>query len=252
MLLINNLSVSANNKAFLSNLNLEIKDGEIHAIMGPNGAGKSTLCKVILNDPDYQIDNGNIFYNYEDITGMDTSLISKSGIYIVNQSPIAIEGITNAELLRVALEEKLGKKVNIFEFNKKLESLCKDLDISKEFIFRDVNLGMSGGERKKNELLHMWMLEPSFIILDEIDSGLDVDALKLVSDNLHKYIEIYHPSILMVTHHEGLIKSLKPDFVHILKNGKNYLDGDFNLAIEVLKNGFKNMTDDDAGNNYEE
>ena len=252
MLKISNLSVSVNNKKLLAGLNLNINDGEVHVLMGPNGAGKSTLCKVLFNHSDYKVDDGSIIFNGKDIINMDPSDISKMGMYIVNQSPISIEGVTNAEMLRIALEEKTGEKVGIFGFNKKLEETCKKLNISKDFIFRGINEGMSGGERKKNELLHMWMLEPSFIILDEIDSGLDVDALKLVANNLLEYKTKFNPSILIITHHEKLIEILHPDFVHILKDGKVDQTGDYNLALKTLKEGFITGSIDMTGSNQNE
>lgn len=252
MLKVNNLSVSVDDKKLLTDFNIEINDGEIHVLMGPNGAGKSTLCKVLFNNPAYIINEGKIIFNGEDITNMDPSLISKLGMYIVNQSPISIEGVTNAEMLRIALEERTGEKVGIFKFNKELEEICQKLGIPKDFIFRGINEGMSGGERKKNELLHMWMLKPSFIILDEIDSGLDVDALKLVANNLLEYKEKYNPSILIVTHHEKLIELLHPDYVHILKNGTIDQTGDYSLALKTLKEGFVNGASDMTGSNFDE
>ena len=247
MLKVNNLSVSVNDKILLSDFNIDINDGEIHVLMGPNGAGKSTLCKVLFNNPDYTINSGNIIFNNVDITNMDPSEISKLGMYIVNQSPISIEGVSNAEMLRIALEERTGEKVGIFKFNKELEDVCNKLNIPKDFIFRGINEGMSGGERKKNELLHMWILKPSFVILDEIDSGLDVDALKIVANNLIEYKKEYNCSILIVTHHEKLIELMHPDYVHIVKNGKVSKTGDYNLAINTLKEGFINGTLDMTG-----
>lgn len=247
MLKVNNLSVSVQEKKLLTGFNIDIKDGEVHVLMGPNGAGKSTLCKALFNNPDYVTDKGSIIFNNKDITNMDPSEISKLGMYIVNQSPISIDGVSNAEMLRIALEERTGEKVGIFKFNKELEEVCQKLNMPKDFIFRGINEGMSGGERKKNELLHMWILKPSFVILDEIDSGLDVDALKLVASNLLEYKKIYNASILIVTHHEKLIDLLHPDYVHIVKNGKVEITGDYNLAIKTLKEGFINGASDMTG-----
>lgn len=246
MLKITNLSVEANKKNILTDFNLCINDGEVHVLMGPNGAGKSTICKVLFNHPDYKKTSGTILYNKNDITNMDASEIAKLGLYIVNQSPISIEGVSNAEMLRTAIECKTNQKVNIFKFNKRLEELCTKLDMSKDFIFRGINEGMSGGERKKNELLHMWMLEPSFIILDEIDSGLDVDAIKLVANSINEYKKEYNPSILIVTHHEKLIEMIKPDYVHIVKKGTIIKSGDYKLAQEILKNGFKTVANEQS------
>ena len=239
MLSIKNLCVFAKDKEIISDLSLNIKNGEIHAIMGQNGTGKSTLCKVLLNNPDYTIKKGTIKINNKNITKANTTDIAREGIFLLNQSPIAIEGVTNAEMLRTALSEIQDKQVNIFEFNKKMESICEKLEIPNSFIHREINVGMSGGERKKNELLHMWMLEPKFIILDEIDSGLDVDAIKIVANSLLEYYKLYQPSILIITHHNKILELIKPDYVHVMQNGRIVKSGDYSLAKEVEEKGFK-------------
>ncbi len=237
MLKIENLCVNASEKSILKKFDLTIKPGEIHVLMGPNGAGKSTVCKSIMHHPFYNILKGKIFYKEQDITNLSTSDIAKLGIYYVAQSPIEIDGITNAEMLRTAMIEN-GKKMDIFAFNKKCTEICAKLDIPKSFLHRYINSGMSGGERKKNELLHMWMLEPEVLLLDEIDSGLDVDALKIVGENLREYHETMHASMLVVTHQKNLIDILKPDYVHIIKDGMIVESGDVSLAKEIEKNGF--------------
>jgi len=238
MLNINKLNVSVDGNEILHDFNLQINSGEIHALIGPNGIGKSTICKTILGDPNYEITNGVIEYDNKDLSKLSTTDRARLGIYLLNQSPIAIEGVTNAEMLRSALSEKEGKAINIFEFNKELTSICKKLDIPVSFIHRNINVGMSGGERKKNELMHMWMLKPSFIILDEIDSGLDVDALKLVAKSISEYYEEYKPSILLITHHKDLIELIKPKFTHVLNGGTIEKSGGYELAIETLKVGY--------------
>ena len=239
MLSIKNLCVLAQDKEIIKDLSLDIKNGEIHCLMGQNGTGKSTLCKVLLNNPEYVVKSGSIKYNNKDLTKLDTTDIAREGIFLLNQSPIAIEGVTNAEMLRTALSEIHDKQVNIFEFNKKMESICQKLEIPNSFIHREINVGMSGGERKKNELLHMWMLEPKFIILDEIDSGLDVDAIKIVADSLLEYYKLYKPSILIITHHNKILELIKPDYVHVMQQGKIVKSGDISLAKEVEEKGFK-------------
>ena len=239
MLIISNLTVSVDDKEILHDFNLEINDNEIHAIMGPNGTGKSTICRVLMGDPNYKVINGSINYNDKDLLKMDITERAREGIFLLNQNPIEIPGVTNAEMLRMALSQRTGSVVPIFEFNKKMESVCKMLEIPKSFIHRGINEGMSGGERKKNELLHLWMLEPSFIILDEIDSGLDVDSLKIVCNSINEYRDEHKCSIFIVSHHPDILKSLDCDYVHVLSNGKIVKSGDINLAFEIENGGYK-------------
>lgn len=239
MLNINNLTVRVDNKEILHNFNLEINDNKIHAIMGPNGIGKSTICRVIMGDPNYKVINGTITYNGENLLKMDITERARKGIFLLNQNPIEIPGVTNAEMLRMALSQRTGAVVPIFEFNKKMESICKMLDIPKSFIHRGINEGMSGGERKKNELLHLWMLEPSFIILDEIDSGLDVDSLKIVCNSINEYKKEHNCSILIISHHPDILKLLNCDYVHVLANGMIVKSGDINLATTIENDGYK-------------
>ena len=239
MLKINDLSVVVDNKEILHNFNLDIKLGEVHAIMGPNGIGKSTICKVIMGDPNYLVTNGSIIFDAKDLIKMDVTERARAGIFLLNQAPIEIPGVTNAEMLRLALSQKSGEMVPIFEFNKKMENICKKLDIPKNFIHRGINEGMSGGERKKNELLHLWMLEPKFIILDEIDSGLDVDSLKIVCENINEYKKSHDCSILVISHHPEILKMLNTTYVHILSNGKIVKTGDISLAETIENEGYK-------------
>ncbi len=238
MLEIKNLKVSVDDKIILENFNMTLNDGEIHALMGRNGAGKSTISKVLMGDKKYQILDGTIKYNDEDVLSKTTTEIARLGFFMVSQSPMEIEGVTNASLLRCALNDLGRETTNILKFNQELVKLCEQLHIDKDFIHRDINYNMSGGEKKKMELLHLFVLKPKFIILDEIDSGLDVDSLKVVSENLKRYYEEYKPTILIITHQEKLLKSLKPNFVHILDD-KNIVEvGDYSLAEEIYKNGF--------------
>ena len=206
MLKITNLTVTAKENAqeILKDFNLEIKPGEIHVLMGPNGIGKSTICKTIFNHPDYEIKKGTITYNNEDLTKLTPTEISRLGIFLLNQNPIEISGITTAELLRNVLSETTNSKV----------------DIPKEFVHRDINFNMSGGEKKKMELLQILLLEPKFIILDEIDSGLDVDSTKLVGQVLQEYFKEKEASFLIITHHQDILNYFPNYQVHILENGK--------------------------------
>ena len=242
MLTIKNLSVSVGEKEILKDFNLTINEKEVHAIMGPNGIGKSTICKTIMGDPNYIVTSGSIIYNDTDLLKLNVSERARLGIYLLNQSPIEIPGVSNAEMLRLRLNENNPNPISIFDFNKKMTSICEKLDIPKSFIHRGINEGMSGGERKKNELLHLWMLEPSLIILDELDSGLDIDSLKTVTNSLNEYLET-HPkaSILLVTHHEPLLNMLNASNIHIMKDGHIIKSGDLSLAKEIENQGYKNI-----------
>ncbi len=249
MLEIKNLTVKVKEKVILDNFSLTINDHKIHALMGQNGTGKSTLCRVIMHNDDYEVVSGQILFNGKDLTKMDTTAIAQEKIFMLGQSPIAIEGVTNAEMLRTSLSECTEEPINIFAFNKKMEDICQMLELPIDFIHREVNVGMSGGERKKNELLHMWMLEPKLIMLDEVDSGLDVDSLKLVANSLKKYYEKYKPMILIITHHNNLLKIIKPDKVDIIKKGKIVATGDYSLAKKIENEGFKAFNISGLGNN---
>ncbi len=242
MLKIKSLSVTADNKEILKDFNLEIKDGETHVIMGPNGVGKSTICRAILKDPNYTITKGTIEYKDKLLKDLTTTEISRLGIMMISQSPIAIEGVTNAEMIRIALSEKTSERVDIFKLSKEAKEVCDKLSIPHNFLNREINNGMSGGERKKNELLHIWLLKPSFLILDEVDSGLDVDALKIVANSLKEYQNTTNCSILLVTHNPKLLDILKPNYIHILKDQKIIKTGDYTLAEAIEKTGFKDFS----------
>ena len=244
MLNIDNINLYINDKVLFEGLNLKINAGEIHVLMGKNGVGKRSIAKAILGDETYKVD-GHIYYNDIDITNLNIYERSKLGIYIVNQSPMEIEGVTNAEMLRTTLSDKTNEPINILKFNKELESICASLELDKRFIHQDINVGCSGGEKKKIELMHMWMLKPSFIILDEIDSGLDVDAIKIVANSLKKYYEEYKPSILIITHSNTLIDTFDDYYVHLLDNKKILLEGNKELAKEILSKGYKNLIKDE-------
>ena len=238
MLKIENLTVSVNNKQILKDFSLDIEDGKIVGLMGPNGTGKSTICKVIMGDPNYIVESGSIKYNGEDLLSLPVNERSKRGIYLVSQNPIEIEGVTNADMLRSALECRTGEKINFFEFYKKVTAICNELNIPASFIHRGVNEGMSGGEKKKNELLHLYILSPKLILLDELDSGLDVDALKDLASSLKSYMK-EDISILIITHHISILEYLKPDYVHVLSNGSIIKSGDYSLAKEIEESGFR-------------
>ena len=249
MLEIKDLTVVCEEKEILKSLNLKIQDGEIHVLMGPNGTGKSTVVKSILHHPNYQIKSGHIDFNGKEITNLKPSDIAKLGIYYISQSPIEIEGITNAELIRTSLLEQ-NEKVNIFEFQKNSQVICEKLNIPKTFLHREVNVGMSGGERKKNELLQMYFLQPKLVLLDEIDSGLDVDAVFLVAKFLKEYQKETNCAYLIVTHGQQLIDLLQPEYIHIMKDGKIVETGDVKLAKKIQNLGFSgaNFVSEDSHN----
>lgn len=238
MLQIKDLTVKVLDKCILENFNLEIKPGEIHALMGPNGAGKSTISKVLLRDETYQVDKGSITYDGEDLFSLTTTDVARKGMFMISQNPVEIAGITNAEMLRTSLADMGKNDLNVLELNRKMIAICEKLDLHKSFVHRDINYNMSGGEKKKNELFHLWMLEPKFIILDEIDSGLDVDALKIVGHSILEYYQTFHPAILIITHQKSLLDLIKPDFVHVLGDGKIKQSGDYQLAEKIFQHGF--------------
>lgn len=249
MLSIKDLTVSIDDKVILKDFSLDIHDGSIVALMGPNGIGKSTICKVIMGDPNYKVLSGSIIYNGEDLLSLDVVDRSKRGIYLVNQNPIEIEGVSNAEMLRSALECRTGERINFFEFNKKVTEICKKLNIPASFIHRGINEGMSGGEKKKNEILHLYILEPKFIMLDELDSGLDVDSLRDLALALKEYLK-EDIAILIITHHISILEYLTPNKVHILKDGKIMMSGDYSLAKQIEEKGFRSYEVSD-GENHE-
>lgn len=239
MLEIKNLEVKAKELTILKDFNLEINSGEIHVLMGPNGIGKSTICKVLMRHPDYKITKGDIVVNKTSIINKTPTDMGNLGFFFLAQNPLEIEGISNADLLRSIISEKTKERIDIFKFNKKLNDVCCEIGLDKSFIHRDINFNMSGGEKKKNELLHLFMLEPSFVILDEIDSGLDVDAMRDVGEALRKYYDKFKPAILFVTHHADILKYFDDYQVHILKDGKIIKSGDKNLIKEIENSGFK-------------
>ncbi len=239
---IENLTVSVEDKIILKDFNLTIKSGETHAIMGPNGTGKSTLSKVIMGDTDYKIENGSIYFDDQLINDMTVDERARLGIFLGLQLPPSIDGVTNADFLRSARFSKEGKDFKMMQFIKELNTTTEELKMDKNMIHRSVNLGFSGGERKKNEILQMYMLKPNTVILDEIDSGLDVDSLKIVGKQVSKYKKDNNCSILLITHYQRLLDYIKPDYIHIIKDGKIVKTGTIELVKEIEKEGYEKIT----------
>ena len=241
MLKITNLHASVDGKEILKGVNLSIEDGEIHAVMGTNGAGKSTLSKVIVGDPQYEVTEGSIEFNGKDLLGMSTEERAHAGIFMSFQQPIEIPGVSMANFLKAAVNAK--RKAQRLEPMKSSEFLSlmrekrKLVAMDNKLMNRSVNEGFSGGERKRNEIFQMAMLEPSFCILDETDSGLDVDALRIVAEGFNK-IRKPGTSAIIITHYQRILDYITPDYVHVLIDGQIVKTGGADLARQIEDNGF--------------
>jgi Fe-S cluster assembly ATP-binding protein len=245
MLKIENLNTKYENTGLiLEKLNLNVLPGEIHIIMGKNGSGKSTLLKSISGDPDVIVE-GNINFKNKDLSSLAVNEIANEGIFMSFQSPVVIEGVNNIQFIKQAVEAKLNyhKKgnIDISEFMSKIKSIMSDLGFDNSFLNRNLNEGFSGGEKKKNEVLQLLMLEPELILLDEIDSGVDIDSIKIIAKLLNSYCKEENKSIIMVTHYEKMIELLKPDRVHIINNKTISKSGDFSLIKLIHEKGFDNV-----------
>ena len=233
---LNTIAADDNNKHILNGLNITINKGEVHVIMGPNGAGKSTLANTILNSPKYVVTEGNIYFENENINELKTNERASKGIFMSFQSPVEIPGISVSNFIKSALNTK--EKVNLYEYIKELESTMKELNIEEDKEHRDLNVGFSGGEKKKNEILQMLMMKPKLAILDEIDSGLDIDAIKIVSKGIKMYKNDDN-AILMITHSSKMLEELDNYIVHILVDGKIVDTGDKTLVKEIEEKGYQ-------------
>ena len=246
MLEIRNLHavVEGEELKILKGVNLTVNKGEIHAIMGPNGSGKSTLSKVVSGHPEYEVTEGTILFDGNDITEMDADERAHLGLFLAFQYPVEVPGITNKTLLRESYNTiaraNEREELDPLEFEDYLVSKLDIIEMKDEFLNRSINTGFSGGEKKKNEIFQMAVLNPRLSFLDETDSGLDIDALKVVSDGVNK-ISSPENAIVMITHYQRLLNYIKPDFVHVMMNGKIVKSGDISLAEELEANGYDNM-----------
>ena len=235
---IKNYSVSIEDKQILKNVSLEVKSGEVHVIMGPNGTGKSTLLTSLMGHPLYSIESGEVYLNKANILEMPTDERSRAGLFLAFQTPTEIPGVKNVDILREVVTQKNQDSFKLFDFINEVENATKELGLSKEFIFRDANVGFSGGEKKRNEIVQMKVLKPKFALLDEIDSGLDVDALECVGKAVSTEVKEHNLGVIIVTHYERILKYIKPDFVHVLLNGEIVKTGDSSLIEKINKEGY--------------
>jgi Fe-S cluster assembly ATP-binding protein len=244
-LTIRNLYVKAENREILKGLNLAIHPGEVHAIMGPNGSGKSTLAYSLMGHPGYQVTKGEIVVNGVNVVDMDPNDRAKQGLFLAFQYPHTVPGVTMANFLRTAVNSVKGTPVPPREFRQKLREQMKILKMNDEFAGRYVNEGFSGGEKKRAEILQMAMLQPKYAILDETDSGLDIDALKIVAKGVNALLGP-DLGVLVITHYQRLLNFIKPDFVHVLVDGKMVQEGGPELALELERTGYVQYENPDA------
>jgi len=241
LLEIKNLHAEIDGKEILTGLNLQVDKGEIHAIMGPNGSGKSTLAKVLAGHPSYEVTEGEVVYEGTNLLELDPDERARNGVFLAFQYPVEVPGVSNAQFLRLAYNEKMKhlgeEELDPLEFNDLLKERAKIVEMDKSFFNRSVNEGFSGGEKKRNEILQMAVLQPKLAVLDETDSGLDIDALRIVAEGVNKLRSV-DKAIILVTHYQRLLNYIEPDFVHVLANGKIVKEGGKELALELEEKGY--------------
>lgn len=234
---IHNLHVAIDEKPILKGVNLVVRKGEVHALMGPNGSGKSTLSNALMGHPKYTVTAGTILLNGENLLEMETDERARKGLFLAFQYPCEVPGVKQTNFLRLAVNARFGQEQDVMEFYDALEAKMKHLDMDEKFMRRYLNEGFSGGEKKRNEILQMMMLQPEFAVLDETDSGLDIDALKIVARGVN---ELRGPAlgILIITHYERILRYITPDFVHILVDGAIVKSGGADLAGHLEEQGY--------------
>ena len=235
---VQNISVSVDEKTVLKNLNLKIGEGETHVLMGPNGAGKSTLGNALMGNPVYTLDGGKIIFEGQDLTGESTDKRARAGMFLSFQNPLEVPGISLESFIRSSIQQRTGERVKLFQFQKELQKNMRLLNMDESYAKRDLNVGFSGGERKKSEILQLLMLKPKFAILDETDSGLDVDAVRTVSKGVEEYQKNQNGGLLIITHSTRILESLHVDYTHVLVKGQIVKTGDGSLVEEINEKGF--------------
>ncbi|MEE8815963.1 MAG: Fe-S cluster assembly ATPase SufC [Lachnospiraceae bacterium] len=239
LLQVKDLCASIEEGELLHHINLEIGEGQTHVLMGPNGAGKSTLGYTLMGNPNYTVTNGQILLEGEDITKLSADKRAQKGMFLSFQNPLEVPGLTLESFIRNAIRQRTGKPLKIFQFKKELEEAMGILQMDPSYADRDLNVGFSGGEKKKAEILQLLMLKPKFAILDETDSGLDVDAVRTVSRGIEEYQKKYNGSLLIITHSTKILESLKVDYTHVLVKGQLVHTGDASLVDEINEHGFE-------------
>ena len=242
LLNIQNLSVSVDDNEILHDLNLKVGRGETHVLMGPNGAGKSTLGNALMGNPQYKITSGTVIFNGKNILEESVCDRAKEGLFMSFQNPIEVPGVSLSNFIRTALEQRTGKRIRLWDFKKEIDQKLKVLDMDPSYADRDLNVGFSGGEKKKAEILQMLMLKPSLAILDETDSGLDVDAVRTVSNGVKEYQKDKDGALLIITHSTRILEALHVDATHVLVNGHIVEDGGAELVDEINERGTSGMT----------
>lgn len=235
---VQNISVSVDEKTVLKNLNLKIGEGETHVLMGPNGAGKSTLGNALMGNPVYTLDGGKIIFEGQDLTGESTDKRARAGMFLSFQNPLEVPGISLESFIRSSIQQRTGERVKLFQFQKELQKNMRLLNMDESYAKRDLNVGFSGGERKKSEILQLLMLKPKFAILDETDSGLDVDAVRTVSKGVEEYQKNQNGGLLIITHSTRILESLHVDYTYVLVKGQIVKTGDGSLVEEINEKGF--------------